>query len=145
MKIKAVSLGTKVKTFTFKKGAILSGLLKKWRHPRKNESVFINTVKILDFNTSLKNGDIVTIVFPVRWAAPPPVMIKFKKYLLYIGFRFYQYGKGDHEIWIDTKGTKLTVNPNKKDRRYIDRASVCALKKLLNLSEGNLIKRINTF
>ncbi len=143
MKIKAVSFGTKVKTFTFKKGAVLSDLLKKWRYPRKNESVFINTDKMFDFNASLKNGDIIVIASPIRAAAPPPLMKEFKKYLVHIGFRFYQKGKGDHEIWINEREIKLTVNPNKKDKRYVDRASVSALKRILNCSEGSLIKRIN--
>lgn len=144
MKIKAFALGADLKTFTLLKGALLRDLLNKWRYPRKDESIFVNNNRVLNFNIPLKNGDIVTIVFPVKWAAPPPLMAKFKKYLPHIGFRFYKSGKGDHEIWINDKGIKLTVNQNKRDKRYVDWASVNTLKRILSQSEGKLIKEINT-
>ena len=144
MKIKAASFGAEVKTFNFSKGAILSDLLRKWRYPKNNENVFINTDKVFDFNTPLKNGDIVVIAAPIKAAAPPLLMKKFKSFLRNICFEFYLYGKGDHEIWINDQGIKLTVNPNKLDRRYVDWASVSALKRILNCSEGNLIKRISS-
>lgn len=144
MKIKAVSIATAVRTFTLPKGAILSDLLRKWRYPRKYESIFINKQMISNFNTRLKNNDIVIIVAPVIGAAPPLQMRKFKKYLMEIGFNFHEQGKGDHEIWIDSRGIKLTVNPNKLDKRCVDWASVSALKRISNCSEGDLIKRINS-
>jgi hypothetical protein len=143
MKIKAFALGENLRTFTLLKSALLRDLLNKWRYPRNDESIFVNNNRILNFDVSLKNGDIVTIVFPLKAAAPPPIMKKFNRYIEYIGFRFYQKGKGDHEIWINEQGIKLTINPNKRDKRYVDWASVDALKKILNCSGGELIKRIN--
>lgn len=83
------------------------------------------------------------MVFPVRAAASPLEMRKFKKYIIMVGFRFYQSGKGDHEIWINSKGVKLTVNPHKSDRRYVDRATAISLKKILGYSESQLYTEVN--
>lgn len=143
MKIKTLALANPVKIFTLPKEATLRDLLKKWRYPKKHHAIFINRIKVHDFNTLLKDGDTIIAVGPMRAAAPPLQMKQFKKYLKNNNFKFQKYGKGDHEIWINLKGQKLSVNPNRRDKRYVDWASVRALKIFLNYSEREIINAVN--
>jgi len=143
MKIKTVSLGSRAQNFDLSELATLETLFKKWRYPRRGEAIFINGKKIHDLNTILRDEDIVIVVAPMRAAAPPLLMKKFKRFLRSVNFKYYKPGKGDHEIWINNKGQKIQVNPNRRDNRYIDWASVESLKKMLGRSQREIIDEVN--
>jgi hypothetical protein len=104
-----------------------------------------NVSSSLDLSAPLHDGDRVAVApSEVTGAAWVPNLRDFRKYLGLIGFRFAKSGPGDHEIWQNDEGRKLTVNAANTDRKQTDIACIRGVAQFLGTSFGGAIDNIRS-
>jgi hypothetical protein len=84
----------------------------------------------------LKDGDRLAVAIPsIRGEAQLPEVRAVEKFLRNRNL-YGTPGKGDHVVWAGAGGVKLTVNPQRGNRRrYIDGATLAALKSVFGKEE----------
>src|SRR5437870_7420512 len=89
-------------------------------------------------DTILKDGFRVTVTPKHIAGEVSPIKLRsFVRYIESIGFTRYGSGKGDHEIWKDAAGKKLTINPLDGDKKHVDMACLKRLATILGCNFGD--------
>jgi hypothetical protein len=94
---------------------------------------------------SLREGDRVCVTPRNVGGAWLPRLKDFERYLGSRGFRFLRNGKGDHEVWENQGGQKISVNPLSSNKHEVDMACLRALARLLGTSYGAVVEDIHRF
>lgn len=73
----------------------------------------------------LRDGDVVSVTpTGVRAGAPPMSMRKTKKWMWRKGWKREKNGPGDHEVWKNKNGQRVTLNPKNREKKAVDWASI---------------------
>jgi len=90
----------------------------------------------------LREGDVISVVPRAIRAEWIPRVKEFKRYLAQRGFNYLCPGKGDHEVWVNGEGVKITLNPSRRNRSEIDKACLQRIADVLDVNYGQVKEEI---
>jgi transcriptional regulator with XRE-family HTH domain len=106
--------------------------------------VLVNLQKVpLDY--ILQHRDSLSVTPTGMGAAWLPQLREFRNFLKSKGFHFLKPGKGDHEIWADDVGRKLSVNALSSNRNEVDKKCLEKLARLIEVNYRTVVDEILAF
>lgn len=144
--IKVLQIGSK-RVIDLPRDSSISEVLKHMQQNLLNrQSVFSDGKEIprTSFDIKGTHNETISIASSSTSEAPTPKVKKTIKYLKTIGFNNISGGgKGDHLKFKNSKNETIILNPDNRDKQYLDLGSTKSLAKFLDMKMHDLFDIIN--